>query len=481
VARHDGYLGHSTFSEVVDFSANVLTGIQDVGGLVVLDAATLSGVVSGRSGSTGQLVLVEQHGPNLVATALYNQPNSDLAGVGYSKTLARLYVYDVDAGRVSWAPYVKGQTSIVPGQWIVLADSASTPELADPGLLRSGSLRVDDGAVPKVVIEPLDWWGGHPTVTLEDRTTGPVISITVPPPSPPDFKIKSHLVPNTTTVEVTGPPGLQVDIVRPDLATPLLIGSGTIGTNGVGAISTSPLAWGAIYACRTAAGEIHGPYRSPGLAFGTSDSTPIGPMSTLRDHVPAQMAFLGHSHFQIPVRIDVDPALVTPPVIYPAILTVGLYGVSTVIPWPSAANSGRVVLAGLADIISDVRYDDEAVLPIGSVKLPLPADSQNLAGAILLFQWIVVFGESDYRVTDVIGYMVRDTVWVPESSRWLLSPFGEAIGAGGSEYRFGANTVAPQLRPRRPCITAVERCLDSVGAVRLSQAALRERLRLLAR
>ena len=242
IVLDDGVFNHSITN---GFDATVPTGIADVGGMAVLDAAQLSAVVAGRSGNHGYLVLVRRQGSALQATSLYTEQGADFAGVGHSATLNRLYVYDAVGARVLWAPYVKNQASIAPTQWTTLASAATTPELGHLGVRKTCHIELEDSPQPTLVLATSDWWEQIPRVTIRDTTGGPVVAVSMPAPSPPDLKISSHLSPATTSVQVTGPNGAQVEIARADASGDPLVGSGAIGPNGVGTITTTPLIWGA--------------------------------------------------------------------------------------------------------------------------------------------------------------------------------------------------------------------------------------------
>jgi hypothetical protein len=486
VVTHDGALEYTTFDQYgFRFEASADTGIDQVGGLAVLDATTLDAVVSGQTAGVGEVVLVAQQGQSLSVTQLYTEVGADFGGVAHSAKRKRLYVYDTAVGRILWTPYSVGQTSI--GAWTLLADANTVPALGLPRVQATSRLHVEDGPSPTLILTSDDWWDDTiPTVKIKDTSGAATATIVDPPAADPALKIRSHMAPGATTVEVTGPSGAPFEVVREDVAPPLVVGSGVIDTTGAVAITTSPLAWGGIYAARSPGGAAQPPFDSPSLLFGEPDTTPIGNLRSLRSMFPAHAAFLGHDHFQIPVRIDVDPTTVTPPVVYSAVLTVGVLGVSSIIPWASAQNPNRVVLAGIVDFPGGVHYDDESIPPIGTVKIPLPGDP-SMAGAVLLFQWLVVFGPTDIRVSDVIGYMIRDTVWVPPSSAWLLQPVGTPPGfsfgeaAGPATRPTEAASTAVQEKPSEACLRALRDCLLSLGAVPLTDAALGERLRQLGR
>ncbi len=482
LVRYDGTLEHSIFdADVYQFEASVDTGIVDAGDLAVIDATMLSTVVSGRTGNLGQLMLVARQGATLSVTPLHTETGADFGGVAHSATLNRLYVFDAVVGRILWVPYTAGQTSL--GPWSLLTDASSTPELGLPGVCLTSLMHVEDGPSPALVLTPQNWWSDIPTVRVQVTTTGPVATIENAPPSEPILKISSHMVPNSTSVEVTGYAGELVEIVRADAQPPTIIGSGVIDTSGTATITTSPLLWGRIYAARSPGGDSQPPFDSPSVLSGTPDMTPIGQMRSLRFQFPAHCAFLGHDHFQIPVRIDVDTASVTPPATYSAVMNVGVLGISNIIPIPTLENPGRVLLSGLADYSTNVLYDDVGIPPIGSVKFPLPNDD-SLAGAVLLFQWLIVFSPTDVRVSDVIGYMVRDTPWVPPSSEWLLAPLGTPPNFLStlplrSTQISGLSTTAVQMRPRPDCLRSLFACFKSNGFVTLTRAAAGKRLRLL--
>lgn len=439
--------GLLTVSPVSAASAFAIPTPIKLPGSVTLFPSGLAGAYVGQDfAGKGCIVTFKRNaiGDWVSAGVSHSSNAGDYLGVAFSPVKERLYVWDRLTGRLLWAPYVEGNPP--PKSWNTLSDSTQASELIRHV---NGSMWLEeDGRAPKPVIfeYPPVYIGvlDSDLRVIRDDDSGAAISLVdgeLDRAAYFDDQNDYGLIAGSQAVAIVGAPWTPVDILDVDVfSSPVRIGTAITDAFGNVSVPVSPLAFGHVYGVRSAKlSKIVGPYSCAVKKWGDADS--LNSHTRIR-RLPGlgMLAYVGHSHFRVPLRLDFDAQRQTSyPVSYAATLVVG-YSTDPVIDI-DPPKQRYVLLGSLGTFASSAQIFQAGWPGFGEVQLPIPNDP-NLAGSEIRFQWWVNAGPSDLRISDVQGVPIRNAPWTPPGSKDLFkSAAAEKAkpGGGRSNGRFRIN------------------------------------------
>ena len=358
----------------------------------------------------GQVVVYERGVSGFRAAATASLAGRDIVGIAYSDAVNRLYMLDHVGQEVIWAPYQPG--GALPTSWSVLVDANSEPLL---GAIDFHELRLaSDGAEPRLSVMDYRLLPGD-QVDVRHLVSGAAEVESVLGPLNRAARLScSSLAAGATSALVKGPPRTQVDVLRMDGSQPgQVVGSAVTDASGDAVVSVSPLEFGGIYGVTSAAwADPTGPFLAThtidGVNDGLSDGYRIGPQLA---HGGA--FFRGNPLFVFPLQVTHDGVAAKPPGVEPlaVMLVLGAPGDQVV-----DLGDGRKALVGTVTIAEQVEVGEDssphgrADVAAQTVTVPTSIpDDPLLVGGVVLYQWYVILGPNDFRVSQITGLVVRDS------------------------------------------------------------------------
>lgn len=372
-----------------------------------------------------------------------------LVGVLYAASLGKLVVLDATQGQLLWADYAGAGP--VPTNWAQIPASNGLAFLAGAANLGLG-LGDEAASSATLVLAQADGWFVH---RVEVAAQGVVNHTSV---AAPPILSSPHLRPGDVAIAVEAPSGTSVELVRLDGASPVVVGSGVVGTAGTQSIPFSvPPAFGWMLGVRRL-GETatRGPYLSPiGRVGGCEAIDAATSIRPLAQEIGLTM-YRGHSCFEVPLFLDHGVGAIPSLSNYVAYLGVGDPSQITTV-------DGRHFLRTNSWIPATARVWSTSASGYAPGKIPLD-DDPALVGLAFSFQWLVFVGEG-VALSDIVTTKVLDRVMPPPGMEGF---FGRSTTMQSSSLGSGAMLVGPGTSG----ITPRQALLLNAGAVTFSPAML---------
>lgn len=383
-------------------------------------------LVGGRTDTgNGVLLFLTQSAPGVYsARATVTTGAADLCGVAYSPSAKKLFVLDAVAAQIRSADYVAlGEP---PSAFsVVVADRQSVPELAAAG--RYSLACTQDGAEPTLAL--VEWTTSVPRTRSFQVLSKGGIRLLGATPSSRDavFLDVVSVADGARSVLVRGTSGTAVVVVEMD-GSPLgvVVGSGSLDTSGVGSIPlTRPLDMSKAYGCRQASatspvwmdGSVY-PVKRWGQA--QDMSLPTGQRILPWGNV-GRFSILGNDWFYLSVKAVPRDGVERKQADYDAHLVIGIDGVHSI----ADTSQGPLLLGAWSgsDQMRILRPDDNGV---AIVDVPLPED-EDLAGLVMLAQWVVRASPTTWVYSDVVGFRLRENPGFPMHVLQPSLPFAQKV------------------------------------------------------
>lgn len=362
----------------------------------------LVGLDSARAGS----IVVLQRGDDSVYRMTNSKTlgNRDFVGIAYSYGQKKLFALDATSKQVVSADYALGAAA--PSSWKVSATAVHCPVLTRAAGFVLSVVEDKDAEVVLSLTDSTnaarDEYYIHLTAATPTQSYHPGLA---------ERRValrEGPLAPAATSIELLGPAGKKVEVLRVDLALPSVIGAAQMDREGHGVAATRPFVLGEIYTARgESSTSIEGPYLTPQLTWGSP-----AVIDEKIAFIPSQNIGLLHHvdsvHFRMPLFLSLNPSnMPALPSTRRASLVMGVEGMNSIV---DGAN-GKI-------LVSSTSFDTDALLwskeapGIASIRLPLPNDP-NLAGLVYLYQWWIEVQPNVWRQSEVTGLLVRGGRFVP--------------------------------------------------------------------
>lgn len=424
----------------------------DIDGAVHVGQGPLRVIVCGGVAGSGAGVVAfvdRAEDRRYAVTSTHSFAGRCLVGVLYAASLGKLVVLDATQGQLLWADYVG--TGPVPANWTQVPGSNSLAFLAGAADLGLGS-GSEAASSATLVLAQADGWFVH---SVEIAAQGVVNHASV---AAPPLISSPYLRPGDSSIDVEAPSGTNVEIVRLEGASPVVVGSGVVGAAGVQSIPFSvPPDFGWMLGVRRL-GETatRGPYLSPIGRVGGCDAidtaTSIRPLA---QEIGLTM-YRGHSYFEVPLFLDHGVGATPNLTNYVAYLGVGDSS-------QIATIHGRHFLQTNSWIPATARVWSASASGYAPGKIPLD-DNPALVGLEFSFQWLVFVGEG-VALSDIVTTKVLDRVMPPPGMEGF---FGQATTMQSSSLGSGAMRVGPGVSGMKPR----QSVLLNAGAVTFSPTML---------